>query len=193
MNKILPLAGVVALALAVWLILMGGQKVGNLPADGWQQYEGAAFTVSIPSGYNVNEAYGHTISPDVAARGVAFTVAASMATGTNLGSDTRISVETIPTLSACNATAYLDGINHAYTVVEDGKTYSVASSTSAGAGNFYEEIVYVRTDNAGPCPAVRYVLHNTVLANYPAGSVVEFDREALIEEFDKIRLSLETK
>lgn len=193
MKKIIPIAGLVVVAIAVWLLFMSGQRASNVPADGWSVYEGPYFTVSYPSGYIVNPSYTFDISPEKRVEGVSFTVDPRMASGTNLGTDTRITVESIPTLSSCNAAAYLDGSHTPFTVVERGKTYSVATSSGAGAGNFYEEVVYVRTDNLGPCPAVHYYIHNLNIQNFPEGTVVEYDRFKLLEEFDKLRLSLETR
>lgn len=193
MNKLYSAGALAAIIVAVWVAVTVGQKVENLPADGWGQYEAPSFTVSLPEGYLVEELYLHDIRPGLQSAGVRFYVDPKAATGTNLGQDSGVSLEQIPTLSSCNPAAYLDGEHEVTTVVEEGKTFALATSSGAGAGNFYEEWVYVRTDNAGVCPAVRYTLHTTALQNYPEGTVKEYDREALLEEFDKIRLSLQTR
>lgn len=193
MKTLYPLGALVAIAIGVWVALTVGQKTENLPADGWRQYEAPSFIISIPEGYVVEENYVHDVRPGQQSSGVRFFVDPKMATGTNLAADSSISVEQIATLSACNPAAYLDGEHEVTTVVEEGKSYALATSSGAGAGNFYEEWVYVRTDNAGPCPAVRYRLHNTAIQNYPSGTVKEYDREALLDEFDKIRRSVQTR
>ena len=75
---------------------------------------------------------------------------------------------------------------------DGGVTYSVASTTDAGAGNRYEEQVYALA-GANPCIAVRYFIHTTELGNYPAGTRVAYDRAALLAQFDAIRHSLTLK
>ena len=38
--------------------------------------------------------------------------------------------------------------------------------------------------------AVRYFIHSSNIGNYPEGAVREFDRQALLNQFDQIRRSL---
>ncbi len=194
LSKLYPFAGLVVLAVIAYIALTAGQKAQNLPADGWKQYVAPAFTIAVPPGYTA-EQYAYTIDAleRITSSGVKFPIDPAMASGTNLSADSYVSVERIPTLSACNAGAYIYGNEPVESLIDEGKAYSVATSSGAGAGNFYEEWVYVRTDNPGICPAVRYYIHTTNLANYPEGTVQAYNREALLEEFDKIRLSLETK
>ena len=61
----------------------------------------------------------------------------------------------------------------------------------AGAGNLYEEIVYVPNlpGNAG-CYGIRYFIHSGNIANYEPGTMAEFDRTTLLAEFDRIRHSV---
>ena len=68
--------------------------------------------------------------------------------------------------------------------------YSLATSSTAGTGNIYEEMVYA-IPNSSPCTAVRYVIHSTSAANYEPGLVQEFDWVKLMEAFDTIRRSLQ--
>ncbi len=67
--------------------------------------------------------------------------------------------------------------------------YSVATSSGAAAGNRYEEMIFAFPASS-PCTAVRYYIHSTAVGNYPEGSVREFDREALLAEFDAIRKTI---
>ncbi len=85
---------------------------------------------------------------------------------TNLSSDTYLSVGESPIAECHNA-----------------------SSTDAAAGNRYENSRYVLLER-NPCIAVNYFIHYGVIENYPAGTVREFDKEALIREFDAIRKTL---
>ena len=112
-----------------------------------------------------------------------------MATGTNLSSDSYISVEQIPNLSSCIARPFLwKGQEITLSPADDVTQFLVASSTGAAAGNRYENAVYVQQDT-NPCTAVRYYIHFGSIENYPPGTVREYDRQKLISEFDAIRQS----
>ncbi|HEV7448995.1 MAG TPA: hypothetical protein VGP13_00440 [Candidatus Paceibacterota bacterium] len=154
---------VLLIALGVWLSLtaghiepsqQAGQTASSTPA-GWVVYSDAAgrFSVSYPQGYSAN--------------GAVFTIPASLYQGTNLSSDTSISVVDIP----------------------QGQDCKDASSTDAGAGNRYEETVFA-TPIASGCLAVRYFVHYGAIENYPQDAVREFDRQALLAQFDAIRATL---
>ncbi len=161
------------------------------------------FTVQYPTGYTADTSYvynqpvqGQNIA------GVKFTIPTTLAQGTNLGQDSYISVEELPSSSAgpgqaCSANSFLDtsgmGVSaHLVTDSVTGVMYSVASSTGAGAGNRYEETVYAITGSpqAHGCIAVRYFIHYSVFENYPAGSIQHFDHDALVTQFDAIRRTL---
>ena len=143
------------------------------------------FSLRLPSDFAVDESYTYQeLGPDKDISGVKFTIPDSMATGTNLGADSYISVEQMPNVSNCDASLFLDPQNLATSTVTDNDvTYSVASSTGAGAGNRYEETVYA-LPGTNPCTAVRYFIHYGVIDNYPAGMVTEFDQQALTATFD---------
>ncbi len=68
-------------------------------------------------------------------------------------------------------------------------SYSLATSSNAGAGNVYDEVVYA-LPGSKPCTAVRYQIHSTNIGNYPEGTVTEYNQAALLEEFNKIRRSI---
>lgn len=145
-------------------------------------------SVSYPSTLTLNPAYSFAFSATKSINGASFTIPASMATGTNLSSDTRVSVEVLPRAKKCSADIFMVDNVVARNVVDAGKTYSFASSTGAGAGNRYEEMVYA-FPNSSPCVAMRYYIHSTALENYEPGAVREFDRAALVALFDTIRRS----
>ena len=112
-----------------------------------------------------------------------------MATGTNLSADSYVSVEWLPRAKNCTGDIYLAANVKPQEVVDNRVTYSLASSSGAAAGNRYEEWVYALSGSQ-PCLAVRYFIHSTNIANFDPGAVKEFDRAALVKQFDKIRKTL---
>lgn len=150
----------------------------------------AGISIRLPQGYTPDETYKYQqLGPGKDIVGVKFTIPAALASGTNLSSDTYVSVEEIPKTSNCSASAFLDKGVKVSTITDGGTTYSVASTTGAGAGNRYEETVYA-VPGTNPCVAVRYFIHYGVLENYPAGTVQGFDEQALLGQFDSIRRAL---
>lgn len=163
---------------------------GGLP----QVYESGAqgFSLRYPVGFMVDEAYRYqAFGPGKDIGGIKFTIAPSIAQGTNLSEDSYVSVEQIPQVRDCTAELFLDQKVSAQTVTDGEMTYSIASSTGAAAGNRYEETVYA-LPGTNPCIAVRYFIHYGVFENYEPGMVVRFDQTALLAQFDAIRRSLVT-
>ena len=149
------------------------------------------FSLRYPSGYVSDVTYKYQeMGPGKDISGMKFTIAPSIAKGTNLGSDSYVSVEEIPQAADCSAKLFLDDPSLTVaSVTDNGTDYSVASSTGAGAGNRYEETVYA-LPGTNPCIAVRYFIHYGVLDNYPQGMVQAFDRNALLSQFDAVRRTL---
>lgn len=148
------------------------------------------FSVVLPEEYTVEENYVHEVSPTQRVAGVRFIVPSSIATGTNLSTDSAITIESVPQPSVCTAELFTDYPDQKPDIVtENGKTYSVIKTADAGAGNRYEESIYA-IEGTDPCIAVRYFIHSTAVENYPAGTVKEFDKQKLLNEFEKIRQSL---
>jgi len=151
------------------------------------------FTLQHPKRYTVNEAYAYDqFGPQKLINGVKFTIPIEMATGTNLSSDSGISVEWLPRAKKCTGDIYLLADVKPTKVVDMGVDYSVATSSGAAAGNMYEEIVFA-VASSSPCTAVRYFVHSTNIGNYATGTVREFDRATLFNDFDIIRRSLRFK
>lgn len=149
------------------------------------------YAFEYPPTYTLNDKYVYQFGATKTINGVSVTIPASMATGTNLSSDTRVSIEQLPRATTCTADIFIIDNVVAAPVVdsEKGTEYSYASSTTAGAGNLYEELVFA-IPGSTPCTAVRYYVHSSNIGNYPAGTVQEFDRSALLNSFHDIRRSL---
>lgn len=154
-------------------------------------YATSTFSVVYPTNFTVHDDYAYDqFGPNKLIHGVKFTIPAEMATGTNVSSyDTGISIEQLPRARNCTADIYIRDDVKKHSVTENGVLYSIATTSGAGAGNFYEEQVYALS-GTHPCTAVRYFIHSTNIGNYPEGTVREFDRTALISAFDEIRHTL---
>lgn len=179
--------------------LLSGKRNSSAPAPVVQQpatetYATSTFSITYPEGYTADASYIYDqVNPKKPISGVRFTIPGSMATGTNLSSDTYLSVEWLPRAKKCTGDIYLAANVRPHTETLASTTYSVATSSGAAAGNIYEESVYA-LPGTSPCIAVRYYIHSTNMGNYPAqgepGAVREFDRAALLAAFDTIRASL---
>jgi len=147
------------------------------------------FSIRLPDRYTIDESYTYQANPDNVFSGVQFTIPESERTGTNLSSDSYVSIETLPAIQDCTADLFFDGVHTATEKTENDTTYSVATSSGAGAGNRYEETVYA-LPGTDPCIAMRYFIHYSAIQNYELGTVREFDQAALLKEFDQIRSTL---
>ncbi|MBP9816725.1 MAG: hypothetical protein KBD05_01735 [Candidatus Pacebacteria bacterium] len=169
---------IVALVLGgSWLTSRIQSVAPEAPNDGWKLHTALDFTIEYPPEYSVESEVNQ----------VSFTVGTSTYEGTNLSSDTKLSVESRE--GECNAEAFVDSPASSTVVTDRGVTYSFVTVSDAGAGNRYEEMVYVPVDST-PCRAVRYFIHSTVVENYEPGTVRAFDRDALIATFDRMRHSV---
>ncbi len=181
---------------------IGCIQVALAPADGSlpQVYSNSSegFSLRLPSlattansnGYKVDASYKYqNLGPGKDIYGVKFTIPASLAKGTNLSTDSYISVEEIPKATTCTASLFTDQGTKATTVTDNGVTYSQIITGDAGAGNRYDETIYA-IPGTSPCVAVRYFIHYGAFENYPAESITQFDKQALISTFDQIRRTL---
>ncbi len=153
-------------------------------------------TLRYPKDYTVNESYKYqALGPGKEISGVSFTIPARIASGTNLSTDSKISIEflsandTHDSTSECDAKLFVPEGVKSVEMSDGDMTYSVASTNDAGAGNRYEEKVYT-LPGTNPCIALRYFIHYGAIENYAPGDVREFDKAALISEFDSIRRTL---
>lgn len=161
------------------------------------KYQSGNFSISIPNGYSIDEnpQNGHGL-PDIVSE-VRFTIPRSMATGTNLSSDTSISVVRSPVspTEGCTATLFTGDKNimggglNAEKVTDKGVTYSYAKTGDAAAGNRYEQSAFA-LPGTNPCIGVFYFVHYSVIQAYAPDSRTEFDKYALQQAFDSIRRTL---
>ncbi len=171
---------------------IGCVKVADDPGTLPQVYESGqnGFSIRYPQGYTVDSSYQYQIGSK-AISGVKFTIDPSIATGTNLASDSYVSIESLASTTSCTADKFFDPQAHitATTLTDGISTYSFASSTDAAAGNRYEEQVFA-IPGTNPCMAVRYMIHWGVFENYPPGTVQEFNHDQLQAQFDAMRRTL---
>ena len=163
-------------------------------AENWSVFASSTMGVSVryPDGYTVNAKYAYTnLGPNQPAiAGVKFLIPAALYQGTNLsGYNTGVSIEQLPRDTVCSPNDFLSSTSTEKTVTDHGVTYKMATLSDAGAGNFYTETVYAVQDTS-LCTAVRYFIHSTNIGNYTPGAVKEFDKAALLAQFDKIRESV---
>jgi len=148
------------------------------------------YTLTYPLDFTVEENHVYPFSSTKNILGFRVNIPADMATGTNLSADSYVSVEQLPNARLCTGDIFMKANVKATNVTEAGVAYSIASSSEGAAGNRYDEIAYALKDSE-PCTAVRYYIHTTNIQNYPEGTVTEFNRTALLNEFDQIRRSLQ--
>lgn len=179
-----------------WRFMKNDPPTESVPQDTieMQTYSSSkyGFTFEYPNNWYVDETYVYDLlgPKEPVILGVKLSVPNTFTQGTNLSnSQTGISVEVMPNMPSCNAYPFLIQPESVVNEVINGRKYSVASSTGAGAGNLYEEFVYA-LPNTNPCIAIRYFIHSTNITNYPEGTIKEYDRAGLLRVFDVIRDSL---
>lgn len=197
---VVTIIAVILIAAGVWYVVMREKAPAQEPVvetpvvtpPATQSYASSTMGISFeyPSEYVLNAGYAYNkISATKLIRGVSVTIPMSMATGTNLSSDTYLSVEQLPNARKCSGDIFVLPNVKPQTLTEGGVEYSVATTADAAAGNLYEELVYA-VSGSKPCTAVRYLIHSTNIGNYPAGTVTEFDRAKLLSDFDTVRRSV---
>lgn len=155
-------------------------------------YASSTFSIVYPDRYTVNENYKYEGVPKKSISGVSFLIPEAMTTGTNLSaSDTGVSVEQLPRAQKCTGDIFIYENVKAADLTIGSKTFSMASTSGAAAGNLFEERVFA-VKGSHPCTAVRYFIHSTNIGNYGTSTPVrEFDHAKLLADFGKIRDSLE--
>ena len=69
--------------------------------------------------------------------------------------------------------------------------FTQSEAVGVGAGNIYDQVIY-RTVMDGVCYEFVAYMHSGNIGNYVPGTVVEFDREALLAKFEAILASFRT-
>jgi hypothetical protein len=177
---------VVVLAAVLVCTTLGGVAAAQQPV--WRAYAvGSAYAFQAPQDFAAH----YVVAPDRTVRGVSVTVSRAFTTGTNLGEDTYLSVETAAT-ARCTASVFLAaGTFDPATVrswTDSGVTYSVGTGGDGAAGSSYENIVFAVVGSS-PCVAVRYMIHSMNLGAYGT-PVRAYDRRTLLAWFDAIRRTL---
>lgn len=161
------------------------QRPAPAPPGEVYAHQRPTFTMRVPPGFAANERYRYTrLASGKAIEGVAFAIPATMVGGTNLSPDSYISVEWRDG-QRCTLADFLDGATEEKPLRENGMAWTVGTAGDAGAGNLYEETVYLRG-----CDAVRSFVHSTNIGNYPPGTIRAYDRVTLGNAVDSIRRSL---
>lgn len=132
-----------------------------------EQPQDTRFTYQDPAGK-----FSLLYPNDFIVKGSSFFVPESMATGTNLSKDSHIYVETKELMGT--------------------STCENATSSDAGAGNFYETTTY-GTKASSTCIALTLFIHSTNIANYDPGTIKEFDRARLTAIFTSVLQSLKIR
>jgi hypothetical protein len=140
-------------------------------------YSTSDFSFSYPADF----AFASSSSNSNFADGVSFIVPSSMTEGTNLGTDSRIYVETKAT-STCSARSFVDPSmiagSKSQSVTENGQDFDMVTTSDAGAGNFYKTDVYATEANKS-CVGIELFVHSTNIANYDPGTIKAFDQSLL--------------
>ncbi|HVX90579.1 MAG TPA: hypothetical protein VHC20_02995 [Candidatus Paceibacterota bacterium] len=174
----------------------GTGTTGSGPVTGsgnWQVFENALLSIRYPDVFVVNpvatgDEWRSGANGDAGTLDFRATLPKSFAPGTNF-SDAKLTVG-----HSANATTVADCMkpdpsggpaSSLTTRVINGTTFTVFTSSDAGAGNLYDTTSY-RTVHQNTCIAVEYTIHYTQIANYPPGAVTEFDEAAVKAELDAV-------
>ncbi|TAJ15624.1 hypothetical protein EPO56_00870 [Patescibacteria group bacterium] len=163
----------------------------SIPQE-WEIHLSSKYNLALryPPGYAVDPSYVYTqIGDKSGMRGIKFSIPETITSGTNLSADSGVSIEVLPKGLPCSGSEFVYQGLAIDSLTDQGVDYSVVKTAQSAAGNLYEEIVYVIKESK-PCTAVRYFFHSTQLANYPSGEVRQFDKRALLKDFDTVRRSL---
>ena len=154
----------------------------------WKTYTDGVkgFSIKYPSGWTVNTTYTDSVmGPGKERSGVSFTIPKSMTTGTNLGWDTSVSVETNTYATTCSASEFYGtgSMSKTFDAQVNGAMYNFATGSDAGAGNRYETF-FATMPGTNPCLGVQLFIHSSNIDNYDPGTVQAFDRTQLLSIYE---------
>jgi len=165
------LVGILIGVVGYWIISRNMERKRFIerpqPTLDWKTYDSPNwhFTMQYPADSQIDENYHYDLIQNVSIHGVSFSLPVKYWQGTNLGSDSKISVEVNE--KTCGAKNFVNGmIKQDTTEVINGKTYNKTISTDAGAGNFYTETVYSISApwSKNVCYGIRLFLHSSNLS-----------------------------
>ncbi len=106
---------------------------------------------------------------------------------TNLSEAYLILTATLDTaiVSTCTQPLARQGETVTGQVTINNYTFTQAESNSVAAGNLYDQISY-RTAFDNKCFEVIFLIHSADIGNYSPGTVVAFDRAALLKSFEGV-------
>lgn len=192
MKKLIAVLIILLFITIAVFLLIPKNKYESPVQNPYKEYTNSYYKLKLelPKEYTIEENYIHEITPTRRTTGVKFIIPESITQGTNLSKDTSISIESIPDAEYCTAELFTYYPAHKPDIItEDNRVYSLITSNEAGASNRYEEFIYTINDS-NPCIAIRYFIHYSAFENYPDGSVKEFDKQSIIESFDRMRRSV---
>ncbi|MDQ3014364.1 MAG: hypothetical protein M3Q73_00685 [bacterium] len=114
-----------------------------------------------------------------------FVVSSDYIKGTNLASDSGVTIEVYDSTQLCQAEYVPENFAASPVQTINGKTFSTASSQSGAAGNFYQHTLF-KTVHEGKCYVAIAVTHTTNVGAYPAGEVIEYNKAELMELYTKL-------
>ncbi len=190
-GAIVIIAVGVGLLLSAFFSFFGTQNVAEAPEVASEESatsftsDAYGFSVRYPNGFLVQNDYRYAaLGPGREIPGVAFLVHAVLIAGTNLSADSALTVEVLENVESCTADLFVgEGAEVSSRTDVQGRTWSVAEVSDAGAGNLY----YSRVNAIawGPrCYGLRLFAHTTRIENYDPGTVTEYDRAALDRAYE---------
>lgn len=98
-----------------------------------------------------------------------------------------VSASYAKSLKDCLALPQIESVNDFFaTTTINGKTFYFATSTGAGAGNFYESRSYRSLVGGYTCIELKNTIHTTNIGNYDPGTVSEVNKEPIWKSLESI-------
>ncbi len=141
----------------------------DFPATVWKSFESPTynFRIQYPADFTINQHYRYTrLGKNKTISGVAFNLPKTYWQGTNLSSDSYVSVET--SNLACEAKNFVPDASKdkEMMLAKNGRTYTqVTHDEGVTNSNFYHEVVYASAASRGACYIARLFLHSVDINN----------------------------